>query len=269
MSLPYFRMYPTDYEAKTAHLSMIEDGAYSRLLRLCWSQPDCSLPDDDEWIMRRMRARTDEEREAVKTVLTEYFSREKQRVFNKRLSEEHAHANERHRTASENGKKGGRPANAMKEKEKDQSYGLAEEKRAGKLKKANQNHNQNHNIPPLPPEGFDEFWSVYPRKVAKPAAVKAYAKAVASHGVEVVIEGAKRYAAAVMGKDAQYIAHAATWLGAERWADDLPPPKKPEPKYGDMRRINGYPEKYDPAFGWFRDMATEDRERQEAAQNGR
>lgn len=46
-------------------------------------------------------------------------------------------------------------------------------------------------------------------------------------------------------------------------------PKKPEPKYGDTRRINGYPEKYDPSFGWFRDMATEDRERQEASQNGR
>lgn len=268
MSLPYFRMYPTDYEAKTAHLSMIEDGAYNRLLRLCWSQPDCSLPDDEEWIMRRMRARTDEEREAVRTVLTEYFSRENQRVFNKRLTEEYGHASERHKVASENGKKGGRPANTLKNNETAESYRLAKEKQVGKLKKANQNHNQNYNIPPISPKGFDEFWQVYPRKVAKPAAVKAYAKAVDANGADTIIAGAKRYAAAMDGKDAQYVAHPASWLNAERWADDLGPAKKPEPKYGDMRRINGYPEKYDPHFGWFRDMETEDREKREAAQNG-
>jgi uncharacterized protein YdaU (DUF1376 family) len=31
MSLPYFPMYPTDFEAKTSHLTLAEDGAYNRL----------------------------------------------------------------------------------------------------------------------------------------------------------------------------------------------------------------------------------------------
>ncbi|MCP5097247.1 MAG: YdaU family protein, partial [Chloroflexi bacterium] len=36
MSLPYFPMYPTDFEADTSHLTLEEDGAYNRLLRLMW-----------------------------------------------------------------------------------------------------------------------------------------------------------------------------------------------------------------------------------------
>ena len=55
MSLPYFPMYPSDFEAKTSHLTLEEDGAYNRLLRLCWMTPGASIPDDDAWIMRRMR----------------------------------------------------------------------------------------------------------------------------------------------------------------------------------------------------------------------
>jgi uncharacterized protein YdaU (DUF1376 family) len=53
MSLPYFPMYPSDFEAKTSHLTLLEDGAYNRLLRLCWMTPGCSIPADEAWIMRR------------------------------------------------------------------------------------------------------------------------------------------------------------------------------------------------------------------------
>lgn len=74
MSLPYFNLYPTVFEADTSHLTLAEDGAYNRLLRLCWMTPGCSLPDDEAWIMRRMRARTEEEQEAVRVVLGEFFT---------------------------------------------------------------------------------------------------------------------------------------------------------------------------------------------------
>jgi len=61
MSMPYFPMFPTDFEADTSHLTLAEDGAYNRLLRLVWMSPGCSLPDDDAWILRRMRCHSDEE----------------------------------------------------------------------------------------------------------------------------------------------------------------------------------------------------------------
>lgn len=140
MSVPYYRFYPTDFEADTAHLTLVEDGAYNRLLRLCWMTPGCSLPDDEAWIFRRCRARTDEEKEAIRVVLDEFFQRENQRVFNKRLSGEFDHTQRRRDVASENGAKGGRPAKALKTNETGKPNGLANRK----LKKANQNQNQNH-----------------------------------------------------------------------------------------------------------------------------
>lgn len=78
--------------------------------------------------------------------------------------------------------------------------------------------------PPDPLAGFDEFWTVYPRKVAKGAARKAWPKAVeAACGVEPIIEGARRYAIERDGEDPKFTAHPATWLRAERWADQTTP----------------------------------------------
>jgi|GEM_PF-2628758 len=225
MSLPYFRLYPTDYEADTAHLSILEDGAYSRLLRLCWVTPGCSLPDDEEWIFRRARAHSEEERQAVRTVISEFFARENHRVFQKRLVQEFEHADARHRSARENGSKGGRPTGALKTKEKTKSYGLADENPNHKLKKANQNQNQNHNTP-LPPrgdDGFEFFWSKVPRKIAKGGARKAFKAALKKASSEQITQGMVDYAESVKGKDPQYIAHPSTWLNQERWSDDVSP----------------------------------------------
>lgn len=69
---------------------------------------------------------------------------------------------------------------------------------------------------------FEEFWLVYPRKVGKGAAKKAWEKAV--KGIKArpsdILDGARRYAAAKRGTDMQYVAHASTWLNAQRWLDD-------------------------------------------------
>lgn len=69
---------------------------------------------------------------------------------------------------------------------------------------------------------FDAFWAVYPRLVGKTAAKKAWAKAVEKLKMRPtdIVEGARRYAAAKRGTDKQYIAHAATWINAQRWLDD-------------------------------------------------
>jgi hypothetical protein len=80
-------------------------------------------------------------------------------------------------------------------------------------------------IKPLPDEPlFEGFWEVYPRKVGKGAARKAYRNALkrASH-VEILV-GAKSYAASK--PDPKYTPHAATWLNADRWLDE--PDKKPQ-----------------------------------------
>lgn len=69
---------------------------------------------------------------------------------------------------------------------------------------------------------FDEFWVMYPRKVAKAAAKKAWEK---------LTEEQQLQAAKAIDEHCQYwkaketalefIPHAATWLNQERWEDEL------------------------------------------------
>lgn len=73
-------------------------------------------------------------------------------------------------------------------------------------------------------DSFREFWAIYPRRVAKEAAAKAFAAALEDGAdVAALIEGAKRYAAARDGEPERYTAHASTWLRGKRWEDALPP----------------------------------------------
>ena len=108
MSLPYFPMYPTDFEAKTSHLTLAEDGAYNRLLRICWMTPCCTMPADEAWIMRRARAVTEAEQEAVRSIIAEFFAIENGRYSNARLHKEWLAAIDAHERRKTAGAKGGK-----------------------------------------------------------------------------------------------------------------------------------------------------------------
>ena len=73
-------------------------------------------------------------------------------------------------------------------------------------------------------DAFDEFWAVYPRKVAKEAARAKFATIV-KRGVDpaAVIAGAKRYAVVRRGEDPQFTKQPDGWLNAGRWQDDVTP----------------------------------------------
>jgi hypothetical protein len=78
---------------------------------------------------------------------------------------------------------------------------------------------------------FDTFWSYYPKKVDKGAAIRAFRKAVKDEAVAVIIEGAQRYADDPNLPDKQFIKNPATWLNAEAWNNGpLPERKKTDAK---------------------------------------
>ena len=66
----YYERHIGDYLKDTAHLSLLEHGIYGRLLDIYYSR-EAALPADQ--VMRLVGARTDEERSAVRDVLTEFF----------------------------------------------------------------------------------------------------------------------------------------------------------------------------------------------------
>ena len=68
----YYEHHIGDYAEATAHLSFVEDAAYSRLIRKYYAT-EKPLPADVKATQRLVGARTKEEREAVDTVLNEFF----------------------------------------------------------------------------------------------------------------------------------------------------------------------------------------------------
>lgn len=73
---------------------------------------------------------------------------------------------------------------------------------------------------------FDSFWSYYPKKVDKGAALRAFRKAAKTQDLALVIEGAKRYAEDPNLPEKQFIKNPATWLNAEAWNNGPLPKRK-------------------------------------------
>lgn len=105
----YYPHHIGDYITATAHLSMLEDGAYRRLLDLYYST-EKALPLDRKALYRLARARTEEEQEAVDIVIEEFFSDTEDGWFHSRCDEEIEKARVLAERARANGKKGGRPS---------------------------------------------------------------------------------------------------------------------------------------------------------------
>lgn len=74
---------------------------------------------------------------------------------------------------------------------------------------------------------FATFWKLYPHKVGKAAAEKAWHKLDLTHDLFTLItEGlATQVVSAAWTKDeGQFIPHASTWLNGKRWEDEVPTP---------------------------------------------
>lgn len=69
-------------------------------------------------------------------------------------------------------------------------------------------------------------YAAYPRKVGRPAAIKAIIRALDKMPFKELLKAVEAYAAEQVGKDPQYIPHPTTWFNQERWADK--PTVKPD-----------------------------------------
>ena len=69
---------------------------------------------------------------------------------------------------------------------------------------------------------FDEFWSIYPRKVGRLTAKRSWEKLSQENkqkALEAIVEHRKYWVA--KGTDWEFIPHASTWLNQERFEDEL------------------------------------------------
>jgi len=227
-ALPFF----TDaWIADTAHLSRIERGIYMDLLVLIWRSPECRVPNEIDWIARRLRAQADEV-PVLQSVLSEFCITTGNWLTQKRLQREWSYTSEKRKkniaSAKSRWKKEKEPsersANAMpphphphphphpssslrSEEPQTPSLGLelAGEKDAKK-------------------DGFDDFWKAFPKKAGKPAAMKAWQKAIKNTDPGKIIAAAKVYAGSETVQRG-FIKFPQGWLNEERFNDpDLQPP---------------------------------------------
>lgn len=89
---------------------------------------------------------------------------------------------------------------------------------------------------PQPHEAFEIFWREFPSRSPhsspKQPAQQKFSEAIkAGTDPEAIIEGARKYAAAVAAArtEERYIAQAVTWLHQRRWGDDYAAPAQPRP----------------------------------------
>lgn len=79
---------------------------------------------------------------------------------------------------------------------------------------------------------FDAFWNVYPIKIAKQDARRAWDKALKDGAKpEDITAGAERFALERRGQNPKYTPYPATWLNAGRWED--------EPEQPNLRAVAG------------------------------
>jgi len=105
----YFELYPGDYLRDTTRLTLIEHGAYLRLLMTYFAE-ELPLPSDDAELFVIVSATTTAEKSAVKKVSDRFFPILDDGLrHNLRADQEIAKAQRRIAAAKANGKKGGDP----------------------------------------------------------------------------------------------------------------------------------------------------------------
>lgn len=119
----YYQFNIADYRKDTAHLTPIEHYIYRTLID--WYYLDESLiPKETQSVMRRLRLGTDQEAEALKNVLSDFFIETENGFLHQRIEFDIDAYHRNSEKNRENGKKGGRPKSTP-EPEKTQSVILA------------------------------------------------------------------------------------------------------------------------------------------------
>jgi uncharacterized protein YdaU (DUF1376 family) len=109
--LNFYKHHLGDYSKATAHLSIIEHGAYLLMLHHHYAT-EAPLPASEAVICRIIRATSKAEAEAVHQVLTEFWTLTPEGWINDRAADEIEAASELRDLNTEKGKLGGRPKKA-------------------------------------------------------------------------------------------------------------------------------------------------------------
>lgn len=194
----YYQFNIGDYASHTRHLTPLEDLAYRRLLDVYYLH-ERPLNECLTSVARLINMR--EHEAEVKAVLDEFFELTDDGWINCRADEEIMHYREKIEQASKAGK-------------------ASAERRFNDRSTDVQPNNNHKPINKEDIDRFDEFWKLYPRKVAKPNALKVWLRIKPDDELLTsIIDAVKRQG--LYDKEIQFVPHPATWLNQRRWEDEV------------------------------------------------
>jgi uncharacterized protein YdaU (DUF1376 family) len=249
-----------DFDRATRHLSRIERSVYRDLLDVYYDTEQM-LTLDVPTLCRKIIARSPEEVEAVKLVLSEFFHETPTGWFHDRCEEEIAAYRRNQSQAAAAGKasaaaRAARRAAALtgdkpQQPLNDNPTPVERPLNAGPTDVGNPLNDAPTNRKPVTVnqskpkpssssgddgvevKPFDQFWAAYPHRVAKIAAQKAWAKLKPNDELVAVILAAieaQKEGWHFRHENGRYIPHPASWLNAGCWLDEVrpytPPPLK-------------------------------------------
>jgi len=71
------------------------------------------------------------------------------------------------------------------------------------------------------PDPFDTFWELYPRKVGKGQAKRAFVAALKKTDLSTIIQSLERQLPAWKNREPAFVPHPTTWLNGDRWEDQV------------------------------------------------
>ncbi len=165
--MKFYKRFPGDITIKTGDLSLVEFGAYDRLLDHYYAKEKPIAPDRVYTVARALCLA---DRQAVDRVLAEFWTLTPEGWVQERADEMIAEALPKIEAARENGKLGGRPKGSGKK-----PTGLISETHdvteTGVPEKASQSQNKKELSKPTASHplagGFDEFWLAWPKNERK------------------------------------------------------------------------------------------------------
>lgn len=217
---PALPLFTDSIIADCNHLTDAEFGLYTRILMLMWRTPECRIPNDVDWISRKLGRQPSE----FLPILKEFCYTDGNHYRQKRLYKEWCYLKKM-------SKKNSVVAKARWNKEKYTCQTDATWHQSGNAPTPNLSSkkepivsNVKRNI--TYSSDFENFWKLYPRKdCSKADAFKAYEKALATTPADTIIAGVHglKKAIEIEKTENKYIPHAATWINGRRWEAEYVP----------------------------------------------
>lgn len=101
---PAIPLFTDSYMRDCGHLTDAEHGRYFLLLMLMWQTPRCRIPNDPEWIARKLRRSVDAYYSEIEPLIKEFCNSTGNYLYQKRLQREYNYLKKTSKTQSERAK---------------------------------------------------------------------------------------------------------------------------------------------------------------------